>query len=141
MDVRIKMTKTTPVALDGIHTRLYSKDVEYTMPNDVADMLVKSGAAKRVEAEIVRRRAEPPKPEVASTPEPSEKKDEDVDVSDDSEKTEDTGKRVHEFAKDLKTTNRTILNKAAELGIGATTPASKLTTEEMDRIKKVLGVE
>lgn len=138
---KIRMLKTTPVALDGIHTKLLTKDTIYPneclgLSDDEMKMLVEDFAIAEYVAE--RRRPEPSEKQVV---EPSETKDEDTDEEDDLEIDEsEDGIEVHELAKKYQTTNRMIINAAKSLDIGATGTRSKLTATEAARIKQLLKI-
>lgn len=121
--VKIRITKTIPVAVDGIHIRHFSKDWEGEVDAPLVDLLIKLNAAV-----IVRERTMPEPSEravIESVPEIAEEKD----------------TQVFQLAKDLGTSNRAILNKAKDLGISAGASVSKLTGEEVIRIKRALGIK
>jgi len=134
---KIRITRTTPVALDGVHVRLLQKDQELDVESDVAKMLVYD---LRI-ASIIRERTMPEPSERAVVESAPEIKEEGTE-----EKSEETGEednpyiRVFQLAKDLGVSNRLILNKAKDLGIAATAPASNLSDEEVKRLKKALGI-
>jgi len=124
------MTRTLPVAVDGIHIRYFSSGWEGDVETSVADLLVNQLKA----ATIVRERMMPEPSEravIESAPEIAEEEPEKPE--------EDT--QVFQLAKDLGISNRAILNKAKDLGISAAAPASKLTGTEVTRLKKALGIE
>ena len=137
------MTKTMPVAVDGIHIRLFQKDQEVVIERELGDLLVNKLKA----ATFIRERTMPEPseravlegaPEVkepSSIPEETEKEN-----LPENEKGPEDYIRVFQLAKELGVSNRLILNKAKDLGIVATAPASNLSDEEIARIKKALGL-
>jgi len=131
---KIRITRTMPVATDGIHTRLFQAGWEGDVEKDVASLLVYNLKI----ATFVRERAMPEPSEravIESAPE--------VKKESETEDVEENGPeytRVFQMAKALGISNRLILNKAKALGIAATAPASNLSDEEIARIKKALGL-
>ena len=131
------MTRTLPVAVDGIHIRYFSSGWEGDVETSVADLLVNQLKA----ATIVRKRMMPEPSEKAvieSAPEVGES------ISGRNEKETEASEKdtqVFQLAKDLGISNCAILNKAKDLGISAAAPASKLTGTEVTRLKKALGIE
>jgi len=134
---KIRITKTMPVAVDGIHIRLFQAGLEEDVEKDLANLLVYNLKI----ASFVRERAMPEPSERAVVESAPEIKEETVE-----EKSEETGEednpyiRVFQLAKDLGVSNRLILNKAKDLGIAATAPASNLSDDEVKRLKKALGL-
>lgn len=134
---KIRITRTTPVAVDGIHIRLFQAGSEIDAEKDLANLLVYNLKI----ASFVRERAMPEPSERAVVESAPEIKEETTE-----EESEETGEednpyiRVFQLAKDLGVSNRLILNKAKDLGIAATAPASNLSDEEVKRLKKALGL-
>ena len=124
------MTRTLPVAVDGIHIRYFSSGWEGEVEASVADLLVNQLKA----ATIVRER---------TLPEPSERAviESAPEIAEEEPKKPEEDTQVFQLARDLGISNRAILNKAKDLGISAAAPASKLTGEEVARLKKALGIE
>ena len=164
---KIKMSKTLPVAVDGVHISLFQQGEEYPVADKLAAMLV----YKLKVATFVRERTMPEPSEKAVIEEvPEIKAEEKIEpeseeeienlVAQPIEETipeeaviEETPEaervipeeppmiRVHQLANELGISNRSILNKAQALGIEATAPASGLSNEEVKRLKDALGFE
>ena len=141
---KIKMLKTLPIALDGIHANLFKKGEIY--PNErqgLSDKDVVLLVNKLKVAEIIpeRKLVEPSeKPMV----EPSEIKSEETESEKDDEPKEDKseeGITVANLAKKYNTPNRAILNAAQKLKINATAPSSKLTAKAVLEIKEYLEIK
>ena len=141
---KIKMLKTLPIALDGIHANLFKKGEIY--PNEkqaLSDKDIVLLVNKLKVAEIIpeRKLVEPSeKPMV----EPSEIKSEETESEKDDEPKEDKseeGITVANLAKKYNTPNRAILNAAQKLKIGATAPSSKLTAKAVLEIKEYLEIK
>jgi len=154
---KIKMLKTLPIALDGIHANLFKKGEIY--PNEkqaLSDKDIVLLVNKLKVAEIIpeRKLVEPSeKPMV----EPSETKSEETkSEKDDEPKSEETksekedelkedkseeGITVANLAKKYNTPNRAILNAAQKLKINATAPSSKLTAKAVLEIKEYLEIK
>ena len=134
---KIRITRTIPVAVDGIHIRLFQAGAEEDVEKDLANLLVYNLKI----ASFVRERAMPEPSERAVVESAPEIKEEVTE-----EKSEETGEednpyiRVFQLAKELGVSNRLILNKAKDLGIAAVAPASNLSDEEVKRLKKALGI-
>jgi len=153
------MSKTLPVAVDGVHISLFQQGVEYPVADKLAAMLV----YKLKVATFVRERAMPAPSEKAVIDEAPEIKaewkieettQEEAVIEDEPEAKPEIGDgqeeaipeegpmiRVHQLAIELGISNRSILNKAQALGIEATAPASGLSNEEVKRLKDALGFE
>ena len=165
---KIKMSKTLPVAVDGVHISLFQQGEEYPVADKLAAMLV----YKLKVATFVRERTMPEPSEKAvieGAPEikaeekiepesdeeiEEESEQEEVVIEDEPEAKTEIGDgqeeaipedppmiRVHQLANELGISNRSILNKAQVLGIEATAPASGLSNEEVKRLKEALGFE
>jgi len=141
---KIKMLKTLPIALDGIHANLFKKGEIY--PNErqgLSDKDVVLLVNKLKVAEIIpeRKLVEPSeKPMV----EPSEIKLEETEPEKENEPKEDKseeGITVANLAKKYNTPNRAILNAAQKLKINATAPSSKLTAKAVLEIKEYLEIK
>jgi len=141
---KIKMLKTLPIALDGIHANLFKKGEIY--PNEkqaLSDKDIVLLVNKLKVAEIIpeRKLVEPSeKPMV----EPSETKSEETESEKDDEPKEDKseeGITVANLAKKYNTPNRAILNAAQKLKINATAPSSKLTAKAVLEIKEYLEIK
>jgi len=141
---KIKMLKTLPIALDGIHANLFKKGEIY--PNEkqaLSDKDIVLLVNKLKVAEIIpeRKLVEPSeKPMV----EPSETKSEETEPEKEDEPKEDKseeGITVANLAKKYNTPNRAILNAAQKLKINATAPSSKLTAKAVLEIKEYLEIK
>ena len=141
---KIKMLKTLPIALDGIHANLFKKGEIY--PNEkqaLSDKDIVLLVNKLKVAEIIpeRKLVEPSeKPMV----EPSEIKSEETEPEKENEPKEDKseeGITVANLAKKYNTPNRAILNAAQKLKINATAPSSKLTAKAVLEIKEYLEIK
>jgi len=141
---KIKMLKTLPIALDGIHANLFKKGEIY--PNEkqaLSDKDIVLLVNKLKVAEIIpeRKLVEPSeKPMV----EPSETKSEETEPEKEDGLKEDKseeGITVANLAKKYNTPNRAILNAAQKLKINATAPSSKLTAKAVLEIKEYLEIK
>lgn len=144
---RIRITRTEPVAPDGIHIRLFQAGWEGDVEKDVANLLVYNLKM----AKMVREREMPEPSEravVESAPEIKEEtSEEEIEKAGPEEEIEKADSeeplyiRVFQFAKKWGISNRLILNKAKDLGIAAVAPASNLSDEEVERLKSALGLD
>jgi len=134
---KIRVTRTMPVATDGIHIRLFQAGLEDDVEVDVANLLV----YKLKIATFVRERTMPEPSEKAVIESAPEVKEEEIEEKpEETEPEEPPYIRVFQLAKELGVPNRLILNKAKDLGIAATAPASNLSDEEAKRLKDALGL-
>jgi len=134
---KIRVTRTTPVATDGVHIRLFQAGWEGDVEKDVADLLV----YKLKIATFVRERAMPEPSEKAVIESAPEIKEGDTEEKPEEIESEEVPYiRVFQLAKEWGVSNRLILNKAKDLGIAATAPASNLSDEEVKRLKTALGL-
>lgn len=155
--MNIKMTRQMPIAVDGIHARLFRKDSVYQTNDPGKENYVSKELATMIvdkfKAGVVVRERTRPEPSEVPIVEPSEiKKEETAEteqeeetekeiVSDQEEEALEDGMRVHEMAKEYNVPNKAILNAAKKLGIGATVPMSSLSGTEVIKIKELLEIE
>lgn len=131
---KIKILKTLPVAVDGIHVKLFTKDQELEASEELANLLInklKMASLIRQRTQMSEALIEPPEKAVIEMA-PEKKEDPIID-----EPMEDI--QVFQLARDLSVPVRSILNKAKDLGIDAKAPVSKLTGKEAVKIKRAIG--
>jgi len=134
---KIRITRTMPVAVDGIHIRLFQAGWEGNVEDYIANLVV----YKLKIATFVRERTMPEPSEKAVIESAPEVKEEEIEEKpEETEPEEPPYIRVFQLAKELGVPNRLILNKAKDLGIAATAPASNLSDEEAKRLKDALGL-
>lgn len=128
--MKVKITRTMPVAVDGIHVRKFTAGKEEDVNVDVARLLVD----KLKIAEYVRERAvlEPSSraviteaPEKTEPPEEPEVKKN--GAAEGTEGTEGPDVKVFELAQGLGMATKAVLNACKKLKIKATAPASKIS--------------
>lgn len=134
---RIRITKTMPIAEDGIHVRKYTAGWEGEVSDAAAKILIGINAAVAV---VVMTRRTIPTPEVTPVMlptegtaiiTPTEKKG---DVSDSSS----CVIRVWELAREIGTSSSRILQVAKNLGLQATLPMSGLSAGDVELIRAAL---
>ncbi len=151
---KIKMLITTPGALDGIHIKNFEKGLLYSIPDQISvylsNLFLNMGVAEEIK--IVRQRGLNPSETKPNTP--SETKElplgknqkilDDMDKeNNDDEKKEESKKivvmRVFQLSDELNIPSKEIIKVAKGIGINVTAPASGLSEEEVDKIKKELS--
>ena len=130
---KVRITKTTPIAEDGIHVRKYSAGWEGEVSEAAAALLVSCGAATvMMETNIMRRTAptnEPPVPSEGIEPQgPSEKK----------EDPEPAVMRIWQLSEETGVSSAKLLQIAKRINVSVTGPMSGLSNEEINKIKSEL---
>ena len=128
---KIKVTKTIPIAEDGIHIRRYAAGFIGDVSNKAAEILISIGAAV-----LVRERMAPSiAPEIAPSEKAVIEKAPEIKMVEVTELASSPSIRVWQLADELGTSSKKIISVAKELKIFVSVPASGMTPEEAEKIR------
>ena len=128
----IRVTKSVPVAIDGIHIRKYAVGWVGEVNEETAKALISFQAA-----ELVRSRVASPEIAESEKIEPGEK----AVIENAPEQKEASSIRVWELAEEIGTSSKKIITIANKLGYKVKTSMSGLTDEEAKMIRGELESE
>jgi hypothetical protein len=141
---KIKMIKTTPGALDGIHIRKFDQGMVYSIPDQISQSLAELFLSMGV-AKVARERSvfKPKETDVVDVPEikvedlEPEKKN--TSESDTEVKEEKKTIQIFMLSDEINVSSSEIVRTAKKLNIGVKNHMSVLSDEEVQRIKKKLN--